>query len=124
MGNRSNIPVIEERTLKAKETLKLTKKDIGLFWSVFRRFDTKGEGLISVDNFFVQILGEERQSLFTDAIFELIDVKNQSVIDFGEFVSSVCTYSVFQVSIDSFLYMALPLFINNTVACFFGVYAV
>mmetsp|Transcript_952 Transcript_952/g.1261 ORF Transcript_952/g.1261 Transcript_952/m.1261 type:complete len:270 (+) Transcript_952:231-1040(+) len=96
MGNRHNTPVIDEHTLKTKETLKLTKKDIQLFWVVFQRLDVKREGVISLDTLFVQVLGEER-SLFTNAIFELIDAKDQNMVDFGEFMYSVCTYAVFQM---------------------------
>jgi len=58
MGNTP--PVADERIQKTQERMKLTKRDIGGFWKVFRKFDREREGTISMEVFFRDICKEER----------------------------------------------------------------
>jgi Ca2+-binding EF-hand superfamily protein len=67
-----------------------------MFWKIFVKFDRDREGTITLETFFNEIIGVER-NLFGDAIFDLIDSEDTDVIEFGEFVQAVCTFAMFQV---------------------------
>ena len=96
MGNSS--PIIDKRVLQAKDTLQLTSKDIQRFWNIFCKYDRDMEGAITLDVFFLDILGEPSRNEFIDSIFEFIESDEKNLINFGEFVQACCTFAMFQVS--------------------------
>ena len=96
MGNKSIAPVADDGLAYVKKNFHLSDRDISQFWLVFEKFDKHGSKTMPIDEFFVSMLGESR-TYFGDAIFELIEIKNENVITFQEFVGGICTYALFQV---------------------------
>ena len=62
---------------RAVALTRLTHNDVGKCWKLFKRWDMEKEGKIEINDMFGGILGEER-NMFTDAILELLEVKEVS----------------------------------------------
>ena len=103
---------MDNRVLQIKETLKLTSNDIQKFWNVFCKYDKYREGTLTMDTFFIDVLGEQERTEFGDSIFQFIgkseeDDGDSNLIQFGEFVQAISTFAMFQVS----------LFFNSCCSC-------
>lgn len=72
----------------------ISLREVKIFWRAFRKIDKKLQGTIELGAFYKFF--ETRRSIFGDAIFELIDCRNSGRIDFGEFIQTVVTYSLFE----------------------------
>ena len=94
MGNAAPVAG-DDRVLRVQELFNLSKGDINLFWQIFCRYDYDRIGCISVNDFFTKIVKEKR-GMFGDSIFELVDTEDNERIEFGEFVSAVSTFCMFE----------------------------
>mmetsp|Transcript_14254 Transcript_14254/g.16971 ORF Transcript_14254/g.16971 Transcript_14254/m.16971 type:complete len:373 (-) Transcript_14254:102-1220(-) len=74
---------------------KLTHNDLGKCWKIFKKWDHNKEGKITIEDLFVGILGEDR-NMFADSLMELLVIKEEDSIDFGQFVLSMMTYALFE----------------------------
>ena len=81
--------------MRVQELFLLTKKDITIFWNIFKRFDTERIGVITRNDFFDKLVFEKR-GMLGDAVFELVDVEDNEKMCFGEFVQAVCTFCFFE----------------------------
>ena len=85
----------DDRIDKCSKKLMLEEDDLVLLFSIFNRYDREGAGFISTIDYFEQLL-EIRPSLFTDAMFDMIDSEYAGKITFGEFVDVTCTFACFE----------------------------
>jgi Ca2+-binding EF-hand superfamily protein len=77
----AKVPVPDERMQEMIEKLQLTKKDQQRLWTTFTKFDKDKSGTMDMKEFY-QLVGE-KQSIFGDSIFELIDVDNSGTLDYS-----------------------------------------
>jgi Ca2+-binding EF-hand superfamily protein len=70
-------------------------EEVTQLWAVFTPHDREGIGLIRREDFFVKIV-EEPRTFFGDSIFDFIDCDAQDVVTFGEFVETICLFSLFE----------------------------
>jgi hypothetical protein len=70
-------------------------EEVTQLWGVFSPHDREGIGLIRREDFFVKIV-EEPRTFFGDSIFDFIDCDAQDVMTFGEFVETICLFSLFE----------------------------
>ena len=78
---------------KVIDDLDLKPKHLKRLWKLFCKYDDDRSGTIDTDEFYKMI--EEEPSLFGDSIFELIDVSNNGLLEFGEFVQALATFCMF-----------------------------
>ena len=96
--NGSKVDVVvptDDRIDKQKARLNIVDEDVLGLYEVFQRFDKEGSGFISTEDYFKQLLQIE-PSLFTDAMFDMIDSEYAGKITFGEFVDVTCTFACFE----------------------------
>ena len=82
----------DDRIDKCTKKLMLEEDDLILLFTIFNRYDREGSGFISTIDYFEQLL-EIKPSLFTDAMFDIIDSEYAGKITFGEFVEVTCTFA-------------------------------
>lgn len=87
----------DERIDKINKKLMLEEDDLVLLYTIFNRYDREGSGFISTIDYFEQLL-EIKPSLFTDAMFDIIDSEYAGKITFGEFVDVTCTFACFETT--------------------------
>ena len=87
----------DERIDKINKKLMLEEEDLVLLYTIFNRYDREGSGFISTIDYFEQLL-EIKPSLFTDAMFDIIDSEYAGKITFGEFVDVTCTFACFETT--------------------------
>ena len=87
----------DERIDKISKKLMLEEEDLVLLYTIFNRYDREGSGFISTIDYFEQLL-EIKPSLFTDAMFDIIDSEYAGKITFGEFVDVTCTFACFETT--------------------------
>ena len=87
----------DERIDKIIKKLMLEEEDLVLLYTIFNRYDREGSGFISTIDYFEQLL-EIKPSLFTDAMFDIIDSEYAGKITFGEFVDVTCTFACFETT--------------------------
>ena len=87
----------DERIDKTVKRLSLEEEDLIELYAIFNRYDKEGSGFMSTIDYFEQLL-EIRPSLFTDAMFDIIDSQYAGKITFGEFVDVTCTFACFETS--------------------------
>jgi Ca2+-binding EF-hand superfamily protein len=89
--------------------LTVKNEDINKLWLVFSAHDREGIGLITRKDFFDKIC-EEPRTFFGDSMLDFIGKKyayryllllvletdNNEVLNFGEFVESICIFSLFE----------------------------
>lgn len=85
----------DPRIDKQKARLTISDEEITVLFDVFTRYDKEGSGFISTADYFNQLL-QIQPSLFTDAMFDLIDSEYAGKITFGEFVDVTCTFACFE----------------------------
>lgn len=73
----------------------VTNEEVTQFWTVFSPHDREGIGLIRREDFFSKIVSEPR-TFFGDSILDFIDCDAQDVMTFGEFVETICLFSLFE----------------------------
>ena len=88
-----SVPVPDERVAKVIDDLDLKPKHLKRLWKLFCKYDDDRSGTIDTEEFYKMI--EEEPSLFGDSIFELIDVSNNGLLEFGEFVQALATFCMF-----------------------------
>jgi len=88
-----SVPVPDERVAKVIDDLDLKPKHLKRLWKLFCSFDDDKSGTIDTAEFYKMI--DEEPSLFGDSIFELIDVSNNGLLEFGEFVQALATFCMF-----------------------------
>lgn len=90
------VPVpTDDRIDKCRNRIDLTDEDIMAMFDIFNRYDKEGVGFMSTADYFQQLL-QIRASLFTDAMFDIIDSEYPGKITFGEFVDVTCTFACFE----------------------------
>ena len=87
----------DERIDKIIKKLMLEEEDLVLLYTIFNRYDREGSGFISTIDYFEQLL-KIKPSLFTDAMFDIIDSEYAGKITFGEFVDVTCTFACFETT--------------------------
>ena len=87
----------DERIDKTVKRLSLEEEDLIQLYAIFNRYDKEGSGFMSTIDYFEQLLSI-RPSLFTDAMFDIIDSQYAGKITFGEFVDVTCTFACFETS--------------------------
>jgi Ca2+-binding EF-hand superfamily protein len=87
----------DERIDKAKARLDLEEEDLIQFYAIFNRYDKEGSGFVSTIDYF-ELLLQIRPSLFTDAMFDIINSQYAGKITFGEFVDVTCTFACFETT--------------------------
>ena len=85
----------DARIDKARARINLVDDDILVLYEVFQRYDKEGSGYMSTADYFLQLL-QIKPSLFTDAMFDIIDSEFAGKITFGEFVDVTCTFATFE----------------------------
>jgi Ca2+-binding EF-hand superfamily protein len=94
-GLKSTVKVAvpsDPRIDKCRTRLSLIDEDILALYEIFNRYDKESAGFISTADYFKQLLGIE-SSLFTSAMFDIIDSEYAGKITFGEFVDVTCTFA-------------------------------
>lgn len=86
-------PPADERLQKVIELLSLQKRDIAKLHELFKRYDLDGSGTIDTTEFYE--LTHEKESVFANSIFEIIETNKPHELDFSEFVQALCTYCMF-----------------------------
>lgn len=81
--------------IRAVELARLSTNDLGICWKIFKRWDFMKEGKITINDLIGNVLGEER-NMFTDSILELLVIKEEEKIDFGQFVLIIMTFALFE----------------------------
>jgi Ca2+-binding EF-hand superfamily protein len=96
MGGRLVLPEADEKMLTCIKTFKLKPRDIASIFKYFQKLDKMKTGLINLDDFFNNI--EEKRSLYTDALVELMDVVHDEDgnINFSDFLCVVMQYCMFE----------------------------
>jgi len=64
----------DPNVIRAVALGRLTHNDVGMCWKIFKRWDLEKEGKIEINDMFAGILGEDR-NMFTDAVLELLEIK-------------------------------------------------
>jgi Ca2+-binding EF-hand superfamily protein len=85
----------DPRIDQKKKSLDLKDEDLEIIYELFNRYDKEGSGFISTADYFHQLL-QIPASLFTDAMFDIIDSEYAGKITFGEFVDVTCTFACFE----------------------------
>jgi len=85
----------DDRIEKIKKRIGLAEEDLQVLFQIFNRYDKEGAGFISTADYFTQLL-KIKPSLFTDAMFDIIDSEFPGKITFGEFVDVTCTFACFE----------------------------
>ena len=75
---------------KIRKKLKMDDEDFSALLDIFNRYDKESKGYISTIDYFKELLRIE-SSLFTDAMFDIIESDRPGEISFGEFVDVTCT---------------------------------
>ena len=86
-------PPADERLQKVIEMLNLQKEDVARLHTMFKQYDVDGSGTIDTKEFYE--LTHERESVFANSIFEIIETNKPQELDFSEFVQALCTYCMF-----------------------------
>lgn len=73
----------------------LTDEDIDNLYILYSKYDSSGTGWLPIQYYLDTVLGLSK-NILTDAIFELLNTKEASAINFGEFVHISCTFSCFE----------------------------
>ena len=73
----------------------LVDEDIDNLYKIYLKYDQAGTGWIPIQHYLDNIL-HLGKNILTDAIFELLNTKEASAINFGEFVHISCTFSCFE----------------------------
>ena len=73
----------------------LQDEDIDNLYKIYAKYETTGTGWLPIQNYLDIVLGLGK-NILTDAIFELLNTKEASAINFGEFVHISCTFSCFE----------------------------
>ena len=76
-------------------TAHLHAGDLRKMWLIFKRWDTNKQGKIAINDLFAGILNEER-NMFSDAILEIIMIKEEEHLSFGQFTLTIITYCLFE----------------------------
>ena len=72
----------------------LHSADLSKMWLLFKRWDLAKDGHISINDLFAGVLNEER-NMFSDAILEILVIKEEERLNFGEFCLTIITYCLF-----------------------------
>mmetsp|Transcript_4345 Transcript_4345/g.6518 ORF Transcript_4345/g.6518 Transcript_4345/m.6518 type:complete len:278 (+) Transcript_4345:16-849(+) len=94
MGNVAGQYPKDYRVDRCVATFRLTDSMLKKFWSIFCAIDLQGSGYITVEDY-LKLIDIPRSSL-TDAMFNLLDSKDDGNILFGEFVEITTTFSCFE----------------------------
>jgi hypothetical protein len=81
-GGASLLPEPSDRTLKCIQRLSLSNKELAAAFSIFQARDVARKGTIPLGIFYKML--NEKKSVFVDSIFELLGVRDNQEIDFGE----------------------------------------
>lgn len=73
----------------------LQDEDIDSLFQIYVTYDTGGTGWIPIPHYLENVL-HLGKNILTDAVFELLNTKEASAINFGEFVHISCTFSCFE----------------------------
>jgi len=95
---KSQVAVVvptDPRIDKQRARIGLNDEELTIIYNIFCIYDKEGVGFISTDDYFKQFL-QLTPSLFTDAMFDLIDSEFAGKITFGEFVDVTCTFACFE----------------------------
>ena len=85
----------DSRIDKKTKMLDLKDEELEVMYDLFTRYDKEGSGFISTADYFNQLL-KIPSSLFTDAMFDIIDSEHAGKITFGEFIDVTCTFACFE----------------------------
>ncbi|KAJ1454062.1 hypothetical protein M885DRAFT_522568 [Pelagophyceae sp. CCMP2097] len=94
MGASESVPNPDQRTLKAMEQINIGIKELGVFWRHFRKGDKDLTGTVDIDTFYG--LFDEQRSIFGDGIFDINDITRTDTLDFGEYMTAVVMYCLFE----------------------------
>lgn len=94
MGAAESVPNPDNKTLAMMEVINIGVPELAVFWAHFRTGDKELAGSIDIDMFYT--LFHVKRSIFGDGIFELVDIHLTDEIDFGEYLTAVVTYCLFE----------------------------
>ncbi len=89
--------VVPEADAKLQLLIKhfhISKSEVNSFWKLFCKLDKAKTGVVSLEVIFKSI--EMQRNLITDGILEILDIQHEGEINFGEFLSMVVTFCMFE----------------------------
>lgn len=87
---------LDDRITQVQLDFKLTKHNVNKFWSVFRVYDNWGNGHLTLDLIFRDIIDEPR-NFFGESLFSLTEVNDMNRIGFGDLLHTVTSFAMFEV---------------------------
>lgn len=94
MGSRGSVPEPDDRMKRAILLGNLSPKEVKSFFILFRKYDKEKNGFAKLSTIFEAI--EEKRTVFTDSILELLEIDHDGKINFSAFLLLVTTYCLFE----------------------------
>mmetsp|Transcript_15981 Transcript_15981/g.24083 ORF Transcript_15981/g.24083 Transcript_15981/m.24083 type:complete len:341 (+) Transcript_15981:181-1203(+) len=94
MGITGSVPEPDDYAKRAIVLGNLSQKEVKKLYKIFRRYDKEKSGFAKLSVIFESI--EEKRTIFTDSICDLLEIENDGKINFGAFLLMVTTYCLFE----------------------------
>jgi Ca2+-binding EF-hand superfamily protein len=96
MGSRMVVPEADAKLTFLLKHFHMSKNDVNKFWKLFQSLDKAKTGLINLEQMWKSI--EMQRNIVTDGILEILEIQHDGEINFGDFISMVITFCMFEVN--------------------------